>query len=458
MKRESYIMSSIQSQDMTTGTIWKKIVFFALPIMWGNLFQQLYNIVDSLIVGNFVGKDALAAVSSSGSLIFLMVGLFSGIFIGAGVVISRYFGAKDYKSMQDAIHTAIAFALIFGILLTIFGLIFVPHILKLMNTPADVLPNSILYFRIYCGGIMAVVLYNTANGIFQAVGDSKHPLYYLIISSILNALLDLLFVAVFHFGIRGAGFATVISQTVSALLGFRRLMKYDTVYRVQIKKIRISLPMLKQILTMGIPSGLQNSIIAFANIVVQSNINAFGAMAVAGCGSYSRIEGFGFLPITSFSMSMTTFIGQNLGAKEYDRAKKGSIFGIVTSVTLAELIGIIIYLLAPYLISGFSKDPEVIAYGVLQARTVTLFYFLLAFSHCVSGILRGAGKSIIPMIVMLVCWCVIRISYVTAITHFLPGIQPVIRCYPITWSLSSVSFLIYYLKSDWIHAYDRIKH
>ncbi len=450
-------MNKSDMNVMTEGPIWKKIVLFALPIMWGNLFQQLYNIVDSLIVGNFLGKDALAAVSSSGSIIFLLVGLFSGIFIGAGVVISRYYGAKDYKNMSLAIHTSIAFALISGVILTVVGILLVPLLLQLMKTPESVLPNSILYFRIYFGGVMAVILYNTSSGIFQAVGDSKHPLYYLIISSITNVVLDLLFVAVLDMGIAGAGYATVISQCISALLGFIRLSRLDTVYRVNWHKITLNPAMLKQILSMGIPSGLQNSIISIANIVVQSNINAFGAMAVAGCGAYSRIEGFGFLPITSFALSMTTFIGQNLGAKKYDRAKKGSIFGIFATTILAELVGLLIYWLAPLLISGFSRVPEVIEYGTLQARTVALFYFLLAFSHCIAGILRGAGRSLIPMLVMLLCWCIIRITYVSIITQFVLGIKVVFWAYPITWTLSSLCFLLYYLKADWLHYYDKIK-
>ena len=411
-------MNKSDMNVMTEGPIWKKIVLFALPIMWGNLFQQLYNIVDSLIVGNFLGKDALAAVSSSGSIIFLLVGLFSGIFIGAGVVISRYYGAKDYKNMSLAIHTSIAFALVSGIILTVVGIMLVPLLLQLMKTPESVLPNSILYFRIYFSGVMAVILYNTASGIFQAVGDSKHPLYYLIISSITNVVLDLLFVAVLDMGIAGAGYATVISQCVSALLGFIRLSRLDTVYRVNWHKITLNPAMLKQILSMGIPSGLQNSIISIANIVVQSNINAFGAMAVAGCGAYSRIEGFGFLPITSFALSMTTFIGQNLGAKKYDRDKKGSRVGIFATTRLAALVGLLIYWLAPLLISGFSRVPEVIEYGTLQARTVALFYFLLAFSHCIAGILRGAGKSAGHALMLVYHSYHIRIHYHQLCTRY----------------------------------------
>ena len=442
---------------MTEGPIGKNIIRFALPVFWGNLFQQLYNIVDSVVVGKFAGSDALAAVSSSGSLIFLLVGLFSGIFMGAGVVISKYFGAKDPKNVHLAIHTAIAFALVAGVVLTIFGTLFSPQILKLMGTPKSVFPNSVLYFRIYFSGILAVVLYNTASGIFQAVGDSRHPLYYLIISSITNVTLDLIFVGVFKMGVAGAATATVMAQTLSVVLAFYRLTHVEGEYKVILKDIRFHGNMLLQILHMGLPAGLQNSVIALANIVVQSNINAFGAAAMAGCGSYSKLEGFAFIPITSFAMALTTFIGQNLGAKEYDRAKKGARFGIFGCIILAEIVGIFIHTFIPQLILIFSSDPEVIAYSIRQATIITLFYFLLAFSHSIAGILRGAGKSIVPMIVMLCCWCVIRVSYITAITHFIKEIDVIFWAYPLTWSLSSITFLIYYLKGDWIHGFEKKK-
>lgn len=439
---------------MTNGSIYKKIVKFALPIFWGNLFQQLYNVVDSLVIGNFVGRDALAAVSSTGSLIFLMVGLFGGIFMGAGVVISKYFGAGEEKNVQTAIHTSIAFGIIAGIVLTILGTILSPQILRLMGTPENVFSKAVLYVRIYFAGILSIVMYNTANGIFQAVGDSKHPLYYLIISSIVNVVLDLLFVAVFKMGIAGAAIATVIAQGVSMILAFYHLINSNDIYKVSLKKIRVNASMLKQILHMGIPAGIQNSVIALANVVVQSNINAFGAIAVAGCGAYSKIEGFAFIPITSFAFSMTTFIGQNLGAKEYERAKKGTYFGIAVCMALSQIVGIAFYILAPKLIALFNSEIEVIQYGTLQARTIAIFYFLLAFSHCLAGILRGAGKSVVPMIVMLACWCVIRVIYVTVATHFIPKIQTIFWAYPLTWFLSSVIFLIYYLKSDWIHGFE----
>lgn len=444
-------MPSEASARMTEGPVWRHILRFAVPLFWGNLFQQLYNVADSLVVGNVLGSDALAAVGSSGSLIFLMVGLFSGIFTGAGVVISRYYGARDEQNLSVAVHTTVAFGLTAGLVLTAVGVWLTPQFLQWMGTPESVLPNSITYFRIYFSGVLTVVMYNTAAGIFQAVGDSRHPLYFLIFSSILNVVLDLLFVAVFHMGVAGAAYATVLSQLVSAVLAFRLLMTTTGVYRVWPRKIRFHGPMLKQVLSMGIPSGVQNSIIAIANVVVQSSINLFGPMAVAGCGAYSKIEGFGFLPINSFTLALTTFIGQNLGAKEYLRARRGARFGILTSIGLAELMGVLIFWLAPLLIGLFNADPEVLGFGTLQARTVTLFYFLLAYSHCVASIMRGAGRSIIPMLVMLVCWCVIRVSYIMLFARGTGNIQSIFWAYPLTWSLSSIAFFIYYCKADWPH-------
>ena len=437
------------------GSIWKGIVGFAIPIFLGNLFQQLYNTVDSLIVGKFLGSEALAAVTSSGSLIFLMVGFFNGIAIGAGVVISKYFGAKDYETLKKAVHTDVAFGLSAGVMLTVLGMFLAPLMLQWMGTPAEVLPNSIAYFRTYFAGSVAFVMYNIVMGILQAVGDSKHPLYYLIFSSVVNVLLDLLFVGVFKWGIASAALATVLSQAASAILCFLRLVRSEEVYRVCIRDIRFHPQMLRQIISMGLPTGLQNSIIAIANVVVQSNINAFGMLVVAGSGVYSKIEGFVFLPITCFSMSLTTFIGQNLGAKQFDRAKNGARFGVVCSILLAEAVGVIVYFAMPVLASLFDSNPDVVAIATLQARTESLFYFLLAFSHCISGILRGAGKSAVPMYVMLVAWCAIRIAYITIAVRIVHTAQTIYWAYPLTWSISSVIFLIYYLKVDWIHGFEK---
>ena len=440
---------------MTEGSVWKHILRFALPLFWGSLFQQLYNVVDSLIVGNFLGSDALAAVSSSANLIFLMTGFFTGISAGTSVVISRYFGARDPKNLSLAVHTTAAFGITAGLLVTLIGTLAAPHLLRWMGTPETVLPNSLQYFQTYFSGALFVVLYNTANSIFQAVGDSRHPLYYLMISSVVNVALDLLFVGPLGMGVMGAALATVISQGISAGLGIHKLMHTTGDYRLWLGKIRFHGPMLRQVLVMGLPSGLQNSIIAVANVVVQSSINFYGAMAMAGCGSYSKLEGFAFLPITCFTMALATFVGQNLGAKEYDRARRGARFGVITCMILAEVVGVVFYLLAPQLISLFNSDPQVVAYGVLDAHTITLFYFLLAFSHAIASVLRGAGRAIVPMIVMLVCWCVIRVSYITLIARNSGNIQMVFWAYPLTWTLSSIAFLIYYIKADWLHYLDK---
>lgn len=299
-------------------------------------------------------------------------------------------------------------------------------------------------------GSIAFVLYNIFVGILQSVGDSKHPLYYLIISSIINVLLDIVFIGWFKWGVGSAALATIISQFISAVLCFAQLIRTTDVYKVYISKIKIDMDMLKQVIYNGLPTGVQNSIISFANVIVQSNINSFGKMAVAGCGSYSKIEGFAFLPIICFALSLTTFISQNIGAGEYERAKKGAIFGIICSVIIAELIGLFMYGMPEFLIGCFDKTPEVIHYGTMQIRTESLFYFVLAFSHCAAGILRGAGKAMIPMLVMLVCWCIIRVSYITIALRFFPHIRTVFWAYPITWTLSSIVFIIYLLKSNWL--------
>ena len=440
---------------MTEGIIWKKITFFALPLFLGNLFQQLYNTADSLIVGNFLGSNALAAVSSSGNLIFLMVGLFNGIAMGAGVVIARYFGAKDYEHMSKAIHTTVAFGLFAGIALTILGMLLAPQILIWMGTPENVMPDSVAYFRIYFLGSLGLVMYNVFVGILQAVGDSKHPLYYLIVSSIVNIVLDIVFITVFHMGVDGAAYATILAQFISAILCLIQLLRTKETYRVEIKKVKFDLPILKMVIRYGLPSGLQNSIIAIANVVVQSNINAFGEMAMAGCGAFSKIEGFAFLPITSFTMALTTFVGQNLGAKQYGRTLKGAKFGVLCSLILAELIGLAIFLFAPLLIVAFNNDPQVVLYGSDRARTAAFFFCLLAYSHCISAILRGAGKSMVPMVVMLVFWCVVRVAFLMIMVPLTNSINMVYWVYPLTWTLSSLAFFIYYQKVDWLHAFDR---
>ena len=443
--------------SLTEGSIWKGMLLFALPVFLGNIFQQLYNTFDAWCVGNFIGDEALAAVSSSGSLIFMMISFFQGLAMGAGVIIAKSYGAKEHDTMDKAIHTAIAFGLVTGVALTISGVALTPTILRWMGTPADVLPQSIRYFRFYFYGGIFTVMYNIFVGILHAVGDSKHPLYYLIFSTFVNIALDLIFVAGLGFGVGSAAIATTISQGVSALLCFLHLLRVDAPYRVNIRKIRFHKKSLFEIIRYGLPSGVQNSVIALANVVVQSNINSFGKSAMAGCGSYSKLEGFAFLPVTCFSQALSTFVGQNLGAGHHNRVKKGVAFGVVCSCATAELIGIISYIFAPRLIGWFSDSPEAIDFGVRHMRTICLFYFLLAFSHCIAGVMRGAGKATVPMFTMLAIWCVFRMAYVTVAVGIVNELTTVSWAYPITWTLSSIIFLIYFLKADWIHNFDKEK-
>ena len=428
---------------LTTGSVPRRMLLFALPIFLSNLFQQLYNAVDSLIVGRFIGQQALAAVSSSSSLIMLLVGFINGVSLGAGVLIARYYGAEEEDQVERAVHTTLALGLAAGVALTVLGVALTPLILRWMGTPADVIHNSVLYFRVYFLGSAAVVLYNMGASILQSVGDSRSPMVYLIAASLTNVVLDLLFVAVFHWGVGSAALATILSQILSALLAFRRLARTRACYRVNWRRVRFEGPMLRQVVTLGIPSGVQNSVVSLANVIVQSNINAFGSFAMAGCGAYSKIEGFAFLPVTCFALALSTFVSQNIGAQRYDRVKAGMKFGLLCSPLLAEGIGVCIFFLSPQLISLFNDHPEVIAFGVNYAHTVALFYFLLAFSHCCAGILRGMGRPIVPMAIMLTVWCALRITYITLTARLIPSIQVVYWAYPLTWTISSVLFALF---------------
>ena len=434
-----------QTRNLTEGNPYSLIIRFALPIFLSQVFQQLYNAADSVIVGQFLGTDALAAVSSSGTLIFLMVSFFNGTALGAGVVISHCFGARDEDGVSRAIHTDLAFGIVAGVVLTVAGVLLTPTFLVWMGTDPEVLPQAIEYFRYYFFGVIAVVLYNICTGIMNAVGDSRRPLHYLIFSSLTNVVLDLLFIGVFHWGVWSAAFATTLAQTMSCVLCFVHLTKKGSVYSVSFRKIRFHGDM---------PAGIQNSVIGLANVIVQTQINSFAKLAMAAYGSQSKIEGFAFMPITSFSMAITTFISQNLGAQKYDRAKKGARFGIISAVVLAEIIGVIYYVFAPVFIGIFDDNPGVIAYGVQQARTAALFYFLLAFSHSVAAVCRGAGKAFVPMLIMFSVWCVLRVAYIAVVMRVFGEIGYIYWAYPITWGISSVMYLIYFLFSDWIHGFD----
>lgn len=439
---------------MTEGVIWKEILLFSIPLLLGNLFQQLYNAVDSVVVGNYIGAQALAAVGSSAPVINLLVSFFMGLAVGAGVIISRYFGARKKEELHIAVHTSLALTFAAGLVMTLIGVLISPYVLQWVGTPSDVMESSVLYLRIYFLGILSVMVYNMGSGILRAVGDSRNPLYFLIVSSVTNIILDMLFVIVFHMGIAGVGWATLIAQTISAVLTMLLLMRTKEEYQVKLKHIRFHKHMLYEIVRLGLPSGLQNAIVSFSNVIVQSNINAFGSLAMAGCGSYTKIDGFAILPVMSYSMALTTFTGQNIGAKKYDRVKQGAKTGILMSVLTIVCISALLLMLGPNVLAIFSSDPTVINYGLYMMHVLAPGYIFLAISHAFNGIIRGAGITTVPMIVMVTCWCGLRMAWILTSVPLFHDIGVVFMGWPLTWIASALWLFLYYRKGKWMTRYD----
>ena len=439
---------------MTEGVIWKEILLFSIPLLLGNLFQQLYNAVDSVVVGNYIGAQALAAVGSSAPVINLLVSFFMGLAVGAGVIISRYFGARKKEELHIAVHTSLALTFAAGLVMTLIGVLISPYVLQWVGTPSDVMESSVLYLRIYFLGILSVMVYNMGSGILRAVGDSRNPLYFLIVSSVTNIILDMLFVIVFHMGIAGVGWATLIAQTISAVLTMLLLMRTKEEYQVKLKHIRFHKHMLYEIVRLGLPSGLQNAIVSFSNVIVQSNINAFGSLAMAGCGSYTKIDGFAILPVMSYSMALTTFTGQNMGAKKYDRVKQGAKTGILMSVITIVCISALLLMLGPNVLAIFSSDPTVIKYGLYMMHVLAPGYIFLAISHAFNGIIRGAGITTVPMIVMVTCWCGLRMVWILTSVPLFHDIGVVFMGWPLTWIASALWLFLYYRKGSWMTRYD----
>ena len=441
---------SKQSVNLLQGDIKSGLLRFALPLFLGQVFQQLYNMVDALVVGNLCGENALAAVTSTGSLIFLIVGFFGGVYGGVGVVIARCFGAGDEYQVRRAVGTAVMGTLLSGAFLTLLGYFGSPILLRWMDTPAEVMGDAVDYLGVYFLGILFVVLYNSAVGIFQAIGDSKRPLYYLIVSSVVNVILDILLVGPMGMGVKGAALATVIAQALSAALAFLRLSRAEGAWRVTLKGLCLDRDLLKEMLRIGLPSGVQNSVIAFANVMVQSSVNVFGSAAMAGNGAFVKLEGFAFIPVNAFGSACTTFVSQNIGARQFDRVKQGAKFSVMFSCACAVVIGIVFFLFATPLIGLFGKSAEAVASGVLRARICTPFYLLLACSHGIAAVCRGAGYSKVPMYIMLGAWCVLRVTYITIVTNLFHNISLVYAAYPMTWAVSTACFLWYYNKSHWL--------
>ena len=448
----SRIMKMGKDVSLTEGSIVKGLIAFAIPLFFGQLLQQFYNMADAWVVGNFASNDAFAAVSLAGNLTFIVIGLFNGIAIGGGVVISRYFGAKDEKQTQLAINTNLFFGVIASLISTVLGLLLVPYLLVWMKTPDSVMADALMYFNIYFAGVSTVIMYNTCMAIMRAVGDSVHPLFYLFVSSMINVILDLVFVAGFRWGAGGAALATVIAQGLSVALCLVHMCRGMDAIKIKIRDIRFHRETMIRIIRQGLPSGIQNTVNSLGNMVVQSCINLFGAYAISGYGAFHKIEGIAFLPIMSMSMALPTFVSQNLGAGQVERAKQGTVIGLLFGAAFAELTGVLIFYLTPQLLSIFISAPEAIAYGTGHGQTVAFFMFLLSFTHCAAGALRGCGKAVIPMMTLLICWCGIRIVYVTTALRYFPVFQTISWAYPLTWGLSAVILLICLLRLDWTKA------
>lgn len=439
-----HLTARSNTRDMTTGTIWKHLILFSIPLLIGNFFQQLYNTVDSVIVGNFVSSQALAAVGSTAPVINTLLGTFMGLATGAGVVISNYFGAKDQEKLESSIHTTMLLTLLLGIAFTIIGILMVPFMLRFMSTPSDVMHDATIYLRIYFGGMIAVMVYNMGAGILRAVGDSTRPLYFLCVTSVLNILFDLLFVVVFHMGIAGVACATVLSEIISAGLVLTVLMRTHEVYRLSPAKLHINPDILKQICVIGIPAALQMAVTSFSNVFVQSYINRFGSSCMAGWTSYTKIDQLVILPMQSLSMAATTFTGQNLGAGNQERIEKGmkTALGISLAITIA--LTVFINLATTPLIRLFTSQADVLNYGCIFLRFMSPFYVCCCFNQIHSGVLRGSGDATGPMIIMLSSFVVFRQLYLFTVTRFIHTLYPVAFAYPAGWILCSVLMFFYY--------------
>lgn len=436
--------------NLLSGSIWKSILWFSLPLLVGNLFQQLYNTVDSYVVGNYVGKTALAAVGASSPIINMLIGFFMGIAAGAGVVIAQYYGARNDYDLKKTVHTSAALTLVLSVVITIIGLVFTEPMLRAVGIPSNIFGQSSLYLYIYFSGISFALIYNMGAGILRAVGDSKRPLYFLMIASVINVILDVLFVKFFNWGIAGAGFATLVAQAISAILVIIVLMRSEGGYRLEWKKIRFDMPILKRVIIIGLPTGFQQSIVSLSNVIVQSYVNGFGSSVVAGYSAGIRIDGFINLPLQSFNMAITTFVGQNIGAKQYHRVKKGIRTTMFMTMAVIGVCSLALYFFGEECIRLFNQDPEVVNAGRTMQIAFIPFYLMLPIVQIISGALRGAGKSSVPMYIMVLNFVIFRQIYLMIATNIMNDIYIVYLGWPVTWITCALMFIIYYYKVNWL--------
>lgn len=435
--------------NMTEGSIIHHLVVFAAPLLLGNIFQQLYNTVDTWVVGKYVSNEAFSAVGTVGPIINMLIGFFLGLSSGAGVVISQYYGAGKTEEVRKTVHTSIVMTLILGILFTGLGIALIPGMLALMNTPAEVIPESTAYLTIYFAGVMGLMLYNMGSGILRAVGDSTRPFYYLVVSAVINTVLDLVFVLRFDMGVAGVAWATIIAQAISAVLTLITLIRSDSCIRLSWRALRLHFDMLGKIVRVGIPAALQMAVTSFSNVFVQSYINYFGADCMSGWTAYGKIDTLLMLPMQSLALASTTFVGQNLGIGKIDRAKRGVRIALALSLATAVLLMIPVLLFAPSLVAFFNEKAAVIEYGTIFLRYISPFYVLCCFNQIYSGALRGAGNTRAPMIIMLASFVVFRQIYLFVLTHFITNtILPVSMGYPAGWLVCSLLTFLYYRRAD----------
>lgn len=442
-------MKQRKTMDMTQGVIWKQLVTFAIPLLIGQLFQQLYSTVDSVVVGRFVGKEALAAVGSTGNVINALISFFGGLSMGGTVVISQFFGAKNEKGVHNAVHTILSLTFFCGIFVTALGMFATPYMLRWMNTPDDVIGQAQEYLSIYFSGVMGLMVYNLGSGILRSVGDSRRPLYFLIFSAMTNLVLDVLFVVGFGWGIAGVAYATIIAQFLSAVLIIIVLCRSRECYRLVWKDLRVDRAVLLRVLKIGLPTGLQQGITSLSNVFVQSYMNAFQSSCMAGYASYQRIDSFAWLPMMCIGMANTTFVGQNLGAGNMERAKRGTrtAFGIATLST-AAVVAVLMIFNKP-LLSLFNVDTEVLRYGSMFVLFMSPFYIPYCSTQIFSGALRGAGDSFSPMVITLSSFVAFRQVYLFIGTKLVTSPLFVASSYPAGWVVASVAMYLVYRSRRW---------
>ena len=434
---------------MTRGPIFKRLVVFAVPLLLGNLLQQTYNAFDAIVVGNFVSIDALAAVGASGPLITMLVSFFMGMSNGSGVLISRFYGARNAKELRNAVHTAITLAFLIGAALSALGYALSPALLRLIRTPEEVFPDALTYLRIYFTGLIGVTVYNMGAAVLTATGDSKRPLFFLALSAALNIAMNLLFVLVFNLGVAGVAYSTIISQALCAALVIALLCRQPTVIRVDLKKLKIHGYILKEIVRLGLPGGIQGMIVSASNVGVQSYVNALGPAAIAGYGAGSRVDGYIFMPIQSMVLATSTFVGQNLGAKKVKRAREGVRVSMITSLGITVFMSALLFFFGKYVLRAFTPDVEVIAYGLEFIRIFIPCYFMLCFAQILPGAMRGAGDVKVPTLTSIGAFVVMRQIYLFLVTKVRHTVFTVALGYPITWFTAAAIIIIHYLKSDW---------